>query len=629
MRFFSGGRAQRAPAAGSGVIVSPDGYVLTNFHVAGHTSRITCTLSGGQILDASVVADDPLSDLSVLKLRRLSSAALPWARLGDSDTLQIGDAVLAMGNPLTLSSSMTLGIVSNTRRVFTDFTGTQMEDMELDPGEKTGLLTRWIQHDALILPGNSGGPLVNLAGDVVGINELGGDGVGFAIPSNIGRSVLTQAVKFGRVRRGWLGLSVLPVAKLGRTTGALVASVQPGAPAAAAGILPGDIVTQLNGQPVQVRFFDEAPIFYQRVAQLPIGAAARVSVMRNGQKRVLTARVASMPPSLGAEQEFRSLGVTVRALTPLMALARHLPDTRGVLVTGVRPGYPFESAQPPLNEGDVIEQIGGQPTPSLTAFRRAVSRPDKTQFAVRLRRKDETLVAIVRPGDDKTSGDSDGGELPQAWLGIKTQVVTPEVAQAVGAGSATGFRITEVLPYTEAARVGLKPGDIVTALNGSALDAARPQDAEDLRLAVQQLAVGEKARLTVQRGAKKLEVPVTLERAPASAAQAKTARSKEFEFTVRDLTLMDKIENHWPRIQQGVLVVEATSGGWANIAGLHIDDLIVSLNGHKIADVAAFGRLMPALVRQRPRVVQIFVRRDTQTQFVFIEPDWSRLAASE
>ena len=139
-RFYESGRAQRAPAGGSGVIISPDGYVLTNFHVAGHTTHITCTLASGESLDAKVVADDPLSDLSVLKLRRdpADKAPLAYAALGDSDKLQVGDAVLAMGNPLMLSSSMTLGIVSNPKRVFTDFTGTEMEDMQLDEGERTG-----------------------------------------------------------------------------------------------------------------------------------------------------------------------------------------------------------------------------------------------------------------------------------------------------------------------------------------------------------------------------------------------------------------------------------------------------------------------------------------------------------
>ena len=636
VRYFEGGRAQRAPAGGSGVIISPDGYVLTNFHVAGHTTHITCTLSDGEALDARVVADDPLSDLSVLKLRLDARAhpraPLPWAALGNSDTLRVGDPVLAMGNPLMLSSSMTLGIVSNTRRVFTDFAGTELEDMELDGGEKTGTFTRWIQHDALILPGNSGGPLVNLQGQVVGINELGNDGVGFAIPSNLARSVFEEVLKHGQVRRGWIGVSVMPVDKLGRTTGALVSSVTPASPAARAGLQPGDLILALDNVPVTVRFFEQVPLFYQRVAGLPLGHLARIKTLREGRTLLLPVQVAPLEPSLGAEQEFRGMGVTVRALTPALALANHLPDLNGVLVTGVRPGLPFEAAKPPIAEADVIRSVNSLPTPNLAAFRRALEASDKSGagtngFPVALLRKGEDLLTIVKTDTDKTP--EDGGELPQAWLGVKTQVLTPEVAAAMGIPDQTGFRVTEVYPYTQASRAGLKPGDVLTSLNGTVLDASRPQDAEDLEHLIEPLTVGDKAQFAVRRGAARLTIPVLLEPTPASVTQSKSSRSKEFEFTVRNITLMDKVDNHWPDTQQGVLVTEVTSGGWAAIAGLHPDDLILSLKGRPITDVASFDRILPALVQSHPKVISVFVRRDALTHFVFLEPDWSRLAASE
>ena len=634
-RYFNSGRAQRAPAGGSGVIISPDGYVLTNFHVAGHTTHITCTLANGEALEAHVVADDPLSDLSVLKLIRTGkelSAPLPYAALGDSDKMQVGDAVLAMGNPLMLSSSMTLGIVSNTKRVFTDFTGTEMEDMELDGGEKTGTFTRWIQHDALILPGNSGGPLVNLNGEVVGINELGGEGVGFAIPSNLARLVFQDVIHYGRVRRGWLGLSVMPVDKMGRTTGALVSSVTPASPAARAGVQPGDLLLALDDAPVTVRFFEQVPLFYQRVARLPAGHPARLRFLREGRTRLTVVSVAPLEPSLGAEQEFRGMGVTLQALTPAMALARHLPDASGVLVTGVRPGLPFEAAQPPVAAEDIILAVNGHPTATLAAFRSAVDACEKAAagrsgFPVSLRRKDENLLVIVNTEADKTP--DDGGELPKAWLGIKTQVLTPEVADALGMTGQAGFRVTEVYPYTQASRVGLKPGDIITALNGTPLESSHAQDAEDLAHGVEALSVGDKAQLGLRRGADKSTLAVVLERTPDSAVQAKTSRSKGLEFTTRSITLMDKANNHWSESQQGVLVTEVTSGGWASIAGLHTDDLILSLNGRKMEDVASFERALAALAHARPKVVSVFVRRDAFTHFVFIEPDWSRLAASE
>src|SRR5258708_27753513 len=162
MRFYEGGRAQRTPGGGSGVSVTPEGHVITNYHVAGNTTRIICTLSDGKSIEATVIAHDIPSDLSVLKLRAEkrtgSSVPLPYARLGDSETLRVGEPVIAMGNPLMLSSSLTVGGCSNPKRVLTNFMATEMEEQELDQDQKTGMFTRWIQPDAVILPGNSGGP---------------------------------------------------------------------------------------------------------------------------------------------------------------------------------------------------------------------------------------------------------------------------------------------------------------------------------------------------------------------------------------------------------------------------------------------------------------------------------------
>ena len=634
-RVYSGGRARRFPAAGSGVIISAAGHILTNFHVAGHTTRITCTLPSGERVDADVVAHDALTDLSVLKLRLKErgdpTVPVPFATLGDSDALQVGDYVLAMGNPLTLSSSLTLGVVSNTKRVFTDFTGTEMSDLDLGGGQKTGVFTRWIQHDALILPGNSGGPLVNLRGEVVGINELGGAGVGFAIPSNLAAKVLNQVLTFGEVRRGWLGLAVLPVDKIGLDDGALVSSVVPGSPAEAAGLQAGDVLNAIDGEPVDVRFFEQVPVFYLGIAEMTAGREISVLYTRGGEEHATAATVESMEKFLGDEHEVREIGLTIREITAPMALARRLPTTDGVLVTGIRPGYLFEAARPPLRRSDIIVAFGGHDTPDVDAFRAAYDalKPDAgpdDEIALEFRRGDESVLTLVKIASDDDS--PRGGELPKAWLGVKTQVMIPGVAKALGIEGTRGFRVTEVFPWTQAEKAGLRAGDVIVDLDGDELDAYRRQDAQDLRLAIEDFSIGDDLEFTILRDGDRQTLTVEMEETPSPSQTAKKSKQEEFEFTVREITFMDRVEHKFTKDQSGLLVVEAINGGWAQIAGLRLDDLVMRLDGRAVGTVKEFDAVMEDLLERQPKIVKIFVQRGPRTHFIFIEPVWSEIVQS-
>ena len=656
-RDFAEGRAMRFPSAGSGVLVSDQGHVLTNYHVAGDSTRIRCTLTDGRIFDADIVAHDPLTDLSVLRLRATGPAGkdgvppgLHPAKLAVDAEVSIGDPVLALGNPFALSSSVTLGIVSNAHRVFTDFTGSELSDVELDDGEKTGWLTQWIQHDALILPGNSGGPLVNLSGEVIGINELGGGGMGFAIPARVAADVLRHALAEGAVRRSTLGFSALPVAKLGRETGALISSVTPGGPAAAAGLVAGDILLQLNGELVGARFFEQVPELYRRVAELPIGVPATLRIEHQGVSREIVLKTQEMERLRGRRGELRLLGISAEELTGPLALARNLRIREGLLVTGLRPGQPAATARPQVQAGDVVLSADGHRVATLAELEErlaeAVRRTDVAQgsqgsqdaqlvkrlgtpavasgaagsLVLELLRGDQEILSLVRLPEGRKG--RWGGELPRAWLGIMTQVLTPELAAALGRPSAGGFRVSEVYPWTLAAKSGLAVGDLLVALDGEPFTAARQQDADDLRRAVEAHRIGETLHLRIVREGMEKEIAVQLESRPEASEETRRSRQEEFEFAVRELTLLDRSDRHWPRDQAGVLVIDVTSGGWAHMAGLRIDDLILTLNGVAVEDVAGFERRMRELSKARPATVEVFVRRGSGTHFVFIEPEW-------
>jgi len=613
---YADGRAVRYPSAGSGVIVSREGHVLTNYHVAGKSVRIRATLATGEELPAEVVAQDPLTDLSVLRLR----SAAPFTPVDFATAApEVGQPVLALGNPLTLSSSVTLGILSNARRVFTDFTGTRLEDLDLD-GEPTGLFTLWLQHDALILPGNSGGPLVDLEGRLVGINELGGSGIGFAIPAAMARRVLASALAEGRVRRAELGVSVLPVTKLGRSDGALVASVHRESPAAAAGLEPGDVLLALDGQPVAVRFFEQVPELYQRIADLAIGRPVRLTIERQGERRELAATPVELEEAVGREAEIRPLGAAVQEVTTTMARQRQVAPGAGLLITSLRPGQALANARPAAQEGDLLTAVGGRPVSSIDGLRTLLDGIGREDLLVELQRDDQRIVSVARvDGERSIRG---GGELPKAWLGVETQVVTPPIAAALGRPELRGFRVTQVLPWSDAETAGLRVGDVIRRIGGQPLIGEREQDVENLRRAVEEREIGERVALSVDREGREIEVPVVLEPRPKTAGEMRVARQEELGFTVRDLTQFDRIGFHWGREQRGVYVTDIVPGSWAQVGGLEPSDLVLSVGDVEVPDVAAFVRRMAEVVRERPPVVRLFLRRGARTHFVFIEPSW-------
>jgi serine protease Do len=408
---------REANSLGSGFLISADGYVVTNNHVisagegrnAPAVDSITVTLSDRREYKARVVGRDVLTDMALLKI---DATGLPFVKFAETDDVRVGDWAIAIGNPFGLGGTVTAGIVSALHRNI-----------------GSGQYDRFIQTDASINQGNSGGPLFDLDGNVIGINTAifsptgGNVGLGFAVPAELARPVIAQLRNAGKVQRGYLGVGIQPLtadiaAGLGlpKDRGEIVASVEPGGPASKAGIQQGDVIVRINNQDVT---FDNTLSFV--VANTPVGSTVPIELIRAGERRTVRANIAQRPaesvvmarsgmPTDGEDEETpakseaseatkQSLGITLQPLTAALRATLKLPETvQGVVISGISPGS--DAASQGLQRGDVIVQINQQPTPTPTAAAQAV------EAARRANR--ETVLMLVQRG----SG-------PPRYVGVK------------------------------------------------------------------------------------------------------------------------------------------------------------------------------------------------------------------
>ncbi len=390
--FFSPFRDFKMPkkwkeqSLGSGVIVSPDGYIITNNHVIEQADEIRVTLFDKRSFKAKVIGADNKTDVAVVKIDADNLSAVQW---GDSDKLQVGEFVLAIGNPYGLSHTITMGIISAVGRA-----NVGIADYE-----------DFIQTDAAINPGNSGGPLVNTRGEVIGINTAifsksgGYQGIGFAVPSNMARLVMDQLIQKGKVTRGWLGVTIQEITpelsqKFGLKTaeGALIGDVAKGSPAEKAGLKRGDIILEFNGRKI-----DDVGNLRNMVAQSKVGARIPLTIMRSGKEYAINVTTSELPKEVSetapgnAPEENALEGLTgldvielTREISRQLGMAR---DEKGVVVVRVDPGSAVEDAG--MRKGDVIQEID----------RKKITRLDEyTRIAANIRSGDTVLMFINRGG---------------------------------------------------------------------------------------------------------------------------------------------------------------------------------------------------------------------------------------
>ena len=367
-----------APGSGSGVIIDKKGYIVTNNHVVGDADEVEVRLSDKTKFTGKVIGNDPDTDLAVVKID--SNKDLPFAPMGDSGKLKVGQWVVAVGNPFGLDRTVTVGVISALDR----------ENVNLSRYED------FIQTDASINPGNSGGPLFNIHGEVIGINTAiinFAQGIGFAIPSSTVQQVMTQLIDKGKVMRGWLGVGIQPVTedlatKFGvkEGEGVLINEVFENDPAAKAGIQPGDIITRVDGKSI-----DNPSTLSRMVASTLPGQKIEVEVYRDAKRKVYKvvlserkeeATLASMPPS---KQPEAILGVDVQDLTPELAERFHIKEEKGVLVSKVNAGSAAEAKG--LREGDLIKELNREKINNVEDFKRE---------SAKIKKGDGVLLRVIR-----------------------------------------------------------------------------------------------------------------------------------------------------------------------------------------------------------------------------------------
>lgn len=616
------GREVKFEESGSGVIITKEGDVITNHHVAGHATRIVVILPSNEEVPAELVGTDALADISVVKLKPDSPREFVPVEFGNSDLMRVGDSVLAMGSPLAMSQSVTLGIVSNMKMVMPQAFASSRFTLD---GEDVGSLVRWIGHDADIYPGNSGGPLVNLKGQVIGINEIS-FGLSGAIPGNLAQAVAHQLMEKGHVSRSWLGVEIQPLLKVDKADrGVLIGGVVEDSPAAKAGIASGDVLVRLAGKDVLVRYAEEIPLLNQMVADLPVGQEFEAVVLRDGKEKTLQGRTTEREQSQPKTFELNQWGITVRDISALAEREMKLKSRAGVLVTSLRPGGACSDAKPQVEGSDVLVEINGAPVRNVAEMQEITekitagkTKPVPTRLG--FLRGTEQLLTVVKVGLQEL--EDPGLEAQKAWLPIGAQAITRDLAEQLGSPGLNGVRVTQVYTNSTAEKAGLEVGDLILALDGESISASQPGDEEILNTMVRQYKIGTTATLTVMRGVDKFSLPVELVRSPKLEREMKKYRDEDFEFTVRDMTFFDKVHEEWAEGRPGAMVTEVKDGGWAAIGRLNTGDIITAIDGETVTDVLSLKEKMKHVAAEKRKTIVLRVARGIHTVFLELEPNW-------
>ncbi|RJP80658.1 MAG: hypothetical protein C4522_07165 [Desulfobacteraceae bacterium] len=621
---YHAGREIKSESTGSGTIISPDGHIITNHHVVGHAVRLRCTLSDNEEIEAEVIGTDALSDIAVIRLTSDPDRIYPYAVFGDSSLVRVGEKIIAMGSPISLSQSVTFGVISNIGMTIPKSYRKDQYTFRLD-GEDVGSFVLWIGHDAAIYPGNSGGPLVNMNGEIIGINEIV-FGLSGAIPSNLAKEVAIQLKKKGTVTRSYLGIEVQPLLKFSTIkNGGIISNVVAESPAEIAGFVPGDILLRIGGHLVNLQYYEEMPLFHQMTANLPIGKSAEAEIWRNHEQITLTVTPTLREPAEPETVESKPWGITIRDVSSEARKKLKLSDQSGVIVTSVRPGGPGGLAKPVIMPRDIIKKINHAPVQDINMFMEITGNLMKGKTGpvptlIEAEREGQSYISVIPVGIQKTT--DQGREVRKAWIPVNTQVITREIAQILDMPDLKGVRITRLLDEEFCKKTELFVGDLIIGLDGETIPAAFPEDSEVFSSMIRQYRIGSTVNLDISRNNQKVIVSVTLPRSPETAREMEKYQDDNYEFTVRDLSFMKKIDQQWPLNRQGVIVEEVEPGSWAALGELSVDDLIIEVNSQTVTDVNRFRQIMEKLTSEKPKAIVMHILRGSNHRYLELESEW-------
>ncbi len=621
----SGGRMMKSRSTGSGVIINKEGIVITNHHVAGKATRLTCRLYNGEEIMADLVGADAMTDLAVLKLRleerKNLAANLKVAKFGNSDEVKVGDICYAMGSPAGLSQSITRGIVSNLAMI-SPFRGS----FRLD-GENVGELVRWLGHDAIIFPGNSGGPLVDVNGRIIGINEVGIGSLGGAIPSNLAKKIADELTEHGFITRSWTGLECQPVFEE-QKKGIIIAGIIKDSPGEKAGFLPGDRIVKYNGHRVDAQIPEDLPLFNQLSSSVKPGKKIKIDGFRNGIKQTWHLSAQHREAAFSKEEELNSWGITVRNFTLMSSLEARRENSDGVQVHSVGRGGPSFSAKPAMMPGDVITMVKGESirnVKELLDLTRKITRGKNKPVStlVKFERNLAQYLTVIKIGPEPDENQPHPARPP--WLGITTHVLTKELSHALGLPSSTrGIRVAQVFPDTPAQDGGLQAGDLLFRVDGQIITASRPEDAEVFSNMIKQYKTDASISLSGLREGKPLDLNISLTKRPPPSNELPKLKDETFEFSLREISFADRVNARLSDNHAGIIVENVEPAGWAALSGLRQGDFLLEIEKQPIKSIEEYKEMIEKQITAQKEKIIFFVRRGIHTMYLEVQPDWDK-----